>query len=317
MTGIITPFGKYAAFTLKLLVTIFLFWFLLGQVDTQILMAQLSSPDPIWIILAALSQILQNILVSWRWQRMLRHYGTQLRLSSSIRLTFEGAFFSQALPSIIGGDAIRIFRARKYGLDLGTAASSILLDRLVGLVGLLIIAVVGFPWIFKLDKDGIMSLGLFFLILAGFGLTALFLMLPLLPEAIRKLPIFSLLSNQGRRARAFLISPGSALPLMAMSVIGHFLTFACIYGLAVSMGFSVSWTAIMIATPAALLITMLPISIGGWGLREGALVAGLALFQVPAEASLALSISFGIMLILINIPGGIIWLAAHREETHK
>ena len=307
--------SKLLSFTLKLSVTVLLFWLILRGIDLTTLAEQLKNPDPFWIAVAALSLMAQNILVSWRWKLMLPHYQSDIPMGAAIRLTFEGAFFSQALPSMVGGDAVRIFRARHYGMDLGTAASSILLDRLVGLVALLLLACAGLPWILRLDPEGGLSLGLILLLLSGFSITALFLFLPFLPAAIRQLKPLTMLSNQGQRARTFLLSPRTALPLLLVSLMCHFLTLGCFLGLAMALGHPIGWLEIFVAAPASLLITMVPLSIGGWGLREGTMVAALALFQVPGEAALALSISFGLMAILINIPGGIIWLAARREET--
>jgi glycosyltransferase 2 family protein len=64
----------------------------------------------------------------------------------------------------------------------------------------------------------------------------------------------------------------------------------------------------MVVPPVAF-IQLLPVSLAGWGVREIALVVALGSFGVPAEAALAISVMMGFCLILIGLPGGLIWLA--------
>jgi uncharacterized membrane protein YbhN (UPF0104 family) len=61
--------------------------------------------------------------------------------------------------------------------------------------------------------------------------------------------------------------------------------------------------------PPVILIQLLPISLGGWGVREAVLVVALASFGVPAEAALATSVLLGLCFIVISLPGGLIWFA--------
>jgi hypothetical protein len=67
----------------------------------------------------------------------------------------------------------------------------------------------------------------------------------------------------------------------------------------------VSW---MMIVPPVTLIQLAPVSLAGWGVREAALVVVLGSFGVPAEAALAISVLVGLCLILVGLPGGLIWL---------
>jgi uncharacterized membrane protein YbhN (UPF0104 family) len=69
----------------------------------------------------------------------------------------------------------------------------------------------------------------------------------------------------------------------------------------------------LIFMPTVLFLSMLPISIAGWGVREGAMVGALAVVGVPAHQSLALSICFGLALVFISLPGGLIWFLSRRQ----
>jgi len=75
----------------------------------------------------------------------------------------------------------------------------------------------------------------------------------------------------------------------------------------------VSFTSMMVLVPPVLLISMLPISVAGWGVREGAMVVALNLVGAPAHQSLALSICFGLCLVAISLPGGVLWFISRRQ----
>jgi hypothetical protein len=73
---------------------------------------------------------------------------------------------------------------------------------------------------------------------------------------------------------------------------------------------------VVLMQPVAL-ITALPISIGGWGVRETAIIAMLGLVGVPTSAALLLSIQLGLLSIAISLPGGILWLLVRRQGAQR
>jgi len=68
---------------------------------------------------------------------------------------------------------------------------------------------------------------------------------------------------------------------------------------------------------AVLLISMLPISIGGWGVREGAMVLALRGFGIPTEEALLPSILFGLCAVTATLPGATFWILARRPATGR
>ncbi|HEC14310.1 MAG TPA: UPF0104 family protein, partial [Rhodospirillales bacterium] len=84
--------------------------------------------------------------------------------------------------------------------------------------------------------------------------------------------------------------------------------------LALGLGLDVTFVDCLVLFPPVLLVTTLPISIAGWGVREGAMVAAFGLVGVPAEGALVLSILFGLLSIAISLPGGVIWLMSQDRK---
>ena len=256
------------------------------------------------LFIAVLLLYVQILLVSWRWVMMLKYYKTDFPLLPASRLSLEGAFFNQALPTAVGGDAIRILRCRHYNMPTGTAVSSILLDRITGLVVLLVMGLAAQPAFWAADQFGLASKAAAVTLLAGFSGTILLLAIPHLPDRLRRFRSFQQLGDLGSRAAVFLIKPATATPILLISVLSHSCTFLALHQMANALGADIGLLPIFLVTPVAFLIAMLPISVGGWGLREGAMIQGMALFGVSAEDALAVSVLYGLMSIIVNIPGG-------------
>jgi uncharacterized membrane protein YbhN (UPF0104 family) len=74
------------------------------------------------------------------------------------------------------------------------------------------------------------------------------------------------------------------------------------------MGLDVNFVDVLLIIPITNLITVLPISIAGWGVREVVIITGLGFLGVSPEAALALSIFYGLLILVSAIPGAIYWL---------
>ena len=82
------------------------------------------------------------------------------------------------------------------------------------------------------------------------------------------------------------------------------------------MGLTVTWMNLLLTIPLVIFFMALPISIAGWGVREGVMVLGLGYLGVSAEEALALSIVFGLSTLIVSIPGSAIWLL-ESLNNHK
>ena len=85
--------------------------------------------------------------------------------------------------------------------------------------------------------------------------------------------------------------------------------------LALALGINITLLDCLVLVPPVMLVTTLPISIAGWGVREGAMVAAFGFVGVPAQESLLLSLLFGVLGIVVALPGGLIWLAGGGKRA--
>jgi glycosyltransferase 2 family protein len=226
-----------------------------------------------------------------------------------VKLVLVGLFFNQVLPTGVGGDAVRAWRCRKLGIDLGAAIRSILLDRFCGYLVLVAVYAASLPSLLNILADPRQRGVVIAMLGAGLlGLVALFLFdrLPRPLLGLRLIAPIGELSREARRLFTHTRRCGAVLGLSALTIGLTILAFKLVadgVGSFLSLG---SWTVIV---PPVTLVQLLPVSLAGWRVREMALVVMLASSGVPAEAALATSVLLGLCLIIGGLPGGLIWVA--------
>ncbi len=294
----------------KVAVSAALLWLVFRGVDIEELGAQLLSVAPAAMAVAVAALIALAAVQAVRWSAVVRAIGGAYGFVPALKAVFVGLFFNQALPSSIGGDAMRMWRARQDGLPLAAAVNSVLLDRLVALGALLLIVAVGAPYLFALHGGAEVRAVLVLIIVAGFAGLALLMVLDRMPAALLRWRLFAAAARLSADARAVLLAPRHAAPVVGLSVLIHLGASLAVLVIARGLDIEVGWVDCMLLVPLVLLVSVLPISIAGWGLREGAMVTLFGLIGVPAAKALALSVLFGLAILAVGVLGGAVWLAS-------
>jgi uncharacterized membrane protein YbhN (UPF0104 family) len=132
------------------------------------------------------------------------------------------------------------------------------------------------------------------------------------------LPVLRDLARLAVDSRRVLFAPATAIPLLLLSILSHALTAVAVYTFARGLQLDLSVWDCLALFPAVILVTIIPISFAGWGLREGAMVAFFGFAGVDPDTALALSLAFGVTLLAAALPGGAFWLTwngARSEQT--
>ncbi len=309
-----SPFFKYALFAVKAGITIGLIWLVLRNVNMTDTLARVRSIPPLIAIVGVLLMLLLSFFCIIRWQIVMRQFGQMLSLRITTRLFFEGLFFNQALPSTVGGDGVRIYRAFRAGLPLAAAINGVVLDRVLGLSSLMILAALAQP-LFYQRVDSIAARLSFtaVFVLAVSGILVL-LLLGFMPAWFRQWKLARGLVSLSQAARRAYATPRVFFPVTLLSVAGHLISVMVFYLLAVGLNLGVSFLDCLVMVPSVLLLATVPISVAGWGVREGATVAAFGLLGVPPGGAAAASVLFGLGMAITALPGGLLWfLNADRE----
>jgi uncharacterized membrane protein YbhN (UPF0104 family) len=303
------PGARHISFVLKFGVSIGLIVLVFRQIDAKALVECLATQSAIWIAATVLVSLLQIALLTLRWQQILRALGSQSGLGSALAVTFMGCFFGAFLFGPTGSDVARAVLAPTRSLGRRGIVHSVLFERLASVIGL----------------------GLAAAPLVALDALPLSYRMPLIAALVIVVVIFVAIIGITQLAHGFLQRDGtlfSALhelelswrrlirgwPRFAAAVViaaaGQLLVAVEAWCLARSQHLGVPFVDFAILMPTVMLLVALPISAGGWGVREGAIVAALALVGVETAPALVLSVELGLIWTLVALPGGVIWL--HR-----
>jgi uncharacterized protein (TIRG00374 family) len=288
----------------KLAVTGILMWLLFHKIDFEPTIFRLSHMHAGWACFAVVILFAQLILTSIRWYLVCDLLGARVRFILACRLTLVGQFFNQILPSSVGGDAVRIWQLSENGILLRRALSSVICDRITALIVLtLIVAItlpiiiltgsVEFPYVLPIAITiSLATLAIFFIFLWGEAFHALLI----------KLPYLRSLGALLRDLRIVLVESYSSVKVIIISVVVQIMVACSIYfiGLALEVKLNLLHFVIL---PLILLLSSLPISFAGWGLRESIMIIGLNFGGISEHDALAISVSFGIAQIFVGLPG--------------
>lgn len=294
---------------LKFTLGLVLVAYLLRYFDFHDVWRRIESANRLYLAGAVVLMALQSICFSLRWRYLALCANANLPLSQSIIGNFELAFFSQFVPSSVAGDVVRVIRAQRSGLTLTQSFTSVFLDRVVGMVTIVFMT----PFLFalaphSLSHEGlswaIWALGLLFVV----GLVATYYLGPIISRLFGENRITRLLVTVSGAFRTLVHSLALSSFAILASVVGYALVALALMAIAAATSISIGFLPGLLAICFMTLATFLPVSIGGWGVREGAAVVAFGLFAISPADALAISILFGLVYSVIGLFGGIVWM---------
>ncbi|HEX2114237.1 MAG TPA: lysylphosphatidylglycerol synthase transmembrane domain-containing protein [Alphaproteobacteria bacterium] len=316
----------WVSVAIKAAVTLSLIVWLLHRIDLVPVIERVGGIDPAIALAAIVLMMAQLLLTGWRWAMIARIIGAPMMRDATLRLTLIGQFFNQTLPSAIGGDAVRAWLLSREGVSLTKAVSGVFADRVVALV--LLVAIVGamLPALYARVPAPELRASVTLLVVAtAAGVIILLACGPSLARLLRRHRLTQALAQLADDLRFVLISPGAAA-VVASAVVVHLGVVTSAWLVARALAIDVTLIDCLVLVPPVVLLTTLPISIAGWGVRESATVIAFGFVGVPPVDAVALSVVFGLVQIVIGLPGGALWIArpsspvaasADQKSTHR
>ena len=269
-----------------------------------------------WPLLAGLALLaVQFPIAGWRWRMVLRAGGAEVSPWLLQNLVWVGQFVNQVMPTFLAGDALRGWYLTRANISARQALSSLVLDRAVGFVGLLLLILLLSPLTLSQFGGGI-GWPIIGTAAAGWAAGALgFIGCKLLLQTKRlsRWPRIEAVAKDACESAAKV----SRSPLIVLlAVVTNVIASIAAYLVALSLGIGLSIVEALTLIPVALFAVLIPISVAGWGVREGVLVFLLGLVGIPGSHGLSLSVVYGIITVIAALPGGLIWLT-WREQTEQ
>jgi hypothetical protein len=288
-------------FVAKAVVTLALLAWIATGIGLGPLLGRFNRIEWNWAAISLVLLVVQYAIMVARWDLVLRkafglHIGL-LRLSLVFGL---GEVLGSFLPSFVGLDAIRTL-ALARNAPVATVARSVLVDRVFGLAALLFLIAVTLPS-FESEPGLMGALPLLALVSVG-GLIAIAILM-LGADHWAAIPYLGRVAAPvARDLRAAWTDLPLSFGVIATGLSMHLLSVALIWSLGQMFGADLGLMNCLRIVPSALLISALPLSVGGWGLREGAIVGGFTLIGADATGAGAASIGYGLTAILAGAIG--------------
>jgi len=293
------------------------FWVALRGLDMAQLRAMLATQSEYALVAGGAMILVQAIFGAARWRYIMAVVAAGanapiVSLLHAIKYFYISIFFNCCLPGTVGGDVVRVWLIKSEHTPLPLAISSVVIDRLMALFAL---GVMGFATMPILAGYIGISAWVAMPICAALGAGGLWLLFNL--DSLPFLRSAAWLSHLLHNLRLLLVNKKLALVSLFYAILGHSCYSLFVYIIAQSLGSPLSLVDSLTLAPWVLLAAIIPLSIGGWGLREAAMVFMLALVSVPQEAALAISVQLGILSIITSLPAGILWLLNRKHEEQQ
>ncbi len=266
---------------------------------------------PTVILLIAFSLYLCGMLANaLRWYILLKAAKIAVSFWETVKIVLLGAFISNYLPSTIGGDAVRFFSLLRFTSERAVGLASIILDRAVNVIAMLTIlpfSVLTFYPLINTPESGSLAETLW---MAAPGISTK------TAEKIRRLPSqFSSWFAKGLATfRIWLQSPRDLALAFVVSWFSSFVIFVAIWLIAQGLGIDVALYQVMGTTVITYFLTLLPISVNGYGVREIAVTTLYMKLGATLEQASTLALITRAIMLIETLPGAL-WIPENVSES--
>src|SRR6202023_2091656 len=302
--------------TVKILISAALLYLALRKANFADLASRIDVASLGWIGLAIAVSFLQIFVGVLRWCEVSAECGAPLATKQAMRYNVIGTFFNQTLPSSIGGDAVRLWLVARNGAGWRAATYSIFVDRAIGLIALAIIIVASLPWSYNLITDPHGRSALLLVDLAALAGGLSFLVLGVLPWpwlkrwwATHHIHACAVIANR------VIFSRDRGPKIAVYSLLVHVLAVVIAWCVVRSIDAPVRFGQIFQLVPPVMLITMLPISIAGWGVREATMGLAFGYAGLLANEGVNVSLLYGAVYFMVGAFGGLVWIFSAEKAA--
>jgi len=315
--------GTFLRLTVSLVLICAIVW-LVGGIE--VIVAILSRIDPRFAAIVLLVMMLDRALMTYKWIVLLKGRAQYLPFFSGLKIYCASGVYGLLLPSTVGADAIRAFMTTRFGLDANTIVASIVVERMAGFIGSLVLALIGLgllSWLAP-HNENLAYLwwgggGLLAFAVIAFSVSFTDRLFQLVYDGwLKRFTNFKIFQKLRKLHAAYLeyrVGRWRLAVFFALSFIEQFFSLAVAWLIALSLHIEIGLIYIVGALPVAMLLSRLPISIDGIGVFEAAFVSITIAISAGVTPAETISISFAarILQFIFNIP----WTIAYAIDAKQ
>jgi uncharacterized protein (TIRG00374 family) len=295
----------------KMLVTFVIFYLISRKISVSEL---LSTPvvNSVFLVLAITLALIVVFIQGFRWHQLCNFLGVGADIRKNIKVVWAGHLLNNILPTSAVGDVLRSYSLRGRGARRTQWVSALLVEKYFAVITALLLAAllvvsgllpVGMPDIIKIVVVVIFILGasasLLIRLVSGVGSS-------LFPRSLTRFleTLSSTISTS--------VNNRTGIMILGTSLLVNVLICLVFFFIAVAMGLKISVLDCLFLVPVFTILSGLPISYGGWGIREMTSIQLLHYYGVAPEIALLTTIFFGVTILLSSLPG-LVFLPAFRN----
>lgn len=310
---------KWINFAIRAGLTGALFFFLFRSFSWSLMFMALTHIHYGMVLVAGVVGAGGVVLSAYQWRSLLRTERIHFDLADLINLYVVGIAFSHFLPTGIGGDAVKALHVGRESRNSAGSLSAVMMCRITGFVGMLLVSSpVLVVWHDRFRPNFVMGF-IFLCVLIGVltcGVVLASLVLPNMMKASWKQNrIISLAINAGFAISASTCHVRSVGAAIAYSIVFWGVAILNCYSYAIALGIEIPLYFFCVAVPLIALISALPISINGFGVRENAFVYVFSTMHVPATTALLLAFLLDAQALFFGAIGSCIYLKMSGKQT--
>ena len=270
-----------------------------------------------WFALGTLLVTVALVVGALRWHLLLHGARLPTTASETVRAYWIGTFSNNFLPTGYGGDAVRAWLVGRSGKPLARAFTSVAVDRGVALVALFMLGWLGLA-VAPIDAEELVTPFLVATV-AGIVLTAVLLVVLRRRGLSRFLPVLirPSASEVADTLRIYARDHRLQLETIALSLLYQVISIGSLWCLAEALGLGISPTVLAVVAPLVLITTLAPISVAGFGVREGTYVVLLGEVGVSSADATLLSLFSVVALAVASLPGGVAIALGHGSRLRE
>lgn len=290
---------------------------LVWQIDVGRTVHLVAGSEPGYLAAAFLLYVSTTWLLAWRWQILLASKGIHEPLGWLTRLYFVGYAAGQVLPTAIGGDAVRIIEHSRRRPDArGEAAAAVLMERVLGAAGTLVLVAVGLAAAVGRFSgiEVFVAMESVAVAAVGAGLVILFsrrirgvLERHVFPLG-RRVRVEQALASVYQALHGYRDQPAAVAGAIGVTAVSQLARIFSIWLCGEAVGVHLSPLAYVVLGPLLFLVMLIPFTVNGLGAREAFFLAALTRFGVDADAAVATGFLFYAVTIATAAPGGLLLL---------
>ena len=312
---------RHLTLLVQVLIAAAIFVIIFRHIDLQEALAKVSTAAPSYMIAAFALMVFQIVVAAMRWIQLLKIADFKPPVGQFIQSFAVSSFVNTAVPGGIGGDAMRVWATMRSGASLKLAMHIILLDRIISLLGLAVLVIGSCAirfWTLHEFPQPIYMIALMVSAAPMGIMIALIFLNPLLIRCSFKYPRFlSVIQDLSSTTGGIFHRPRQSFVLGLWVILGHAASIVAVFFLAKGMHVSLNPVEAISSIPSALLLSSIPITPGGWGIREGAMVLVLKQFGIGAEVALSVSVLFGVFSIFAHLPTMAFYMCRNKLRTQQ